>query len=288
MGQDLIKPEQYLQFHEVAKLLVGSNFCNVKRAEDALWIIATGHSLGLDAMASLRGIHIVSNKPVLSADLMAAVAMRHPDCERFQVVEMTPKRAVVEVKRRGWETATSVPFTLDDARDAGLLNNPTWKKYPADMCKARAISRAARLAFPDAVLGVYVEGELDGDPATSLEEREEVEVIEVAPAKLKKSREKSDMPQEWKDLNAELWGIFARCGLSKEESEAARTEIKRRLKVASLKDVPPPKLNAVIERILKDGAQLRTEEQIAAYLRELIASPVPQIATDTTPAPSLA
>lgn len=270
-----------------AETVSRSKLLGIQKPEDVLVIMLTGTELGLKPMQALRGIHIISGKPVLSADLLMAVALRHPDCIRFCVVEMTAERATVEVMRRGWEGSARYSFSREDAQTAGLWGRGNWKTYPSDMLKARAISRAARAAFADALLGVYVEGELD-DPTTTLEEREEVEVIEVAPAKPKKSREKSEMPQEWKDLNAELWGIFARAGLSKDESEAARTEIKRRLKVASLKDVPASKLNAVIERILKDGAQLRTEEQIAAYLRELIANSTPQIATDTTPAPSLA
>lgn len=153
------------QLAQVAEMLVKSAFCGVKNPADALWIVATGHSLGIDPVTSLRGIHVISGKPVLSADLMAAVAMRHPACEYLRVAEMTPERCVVHVKRHGWPEHTAVTFGLEDAKAAQLMKNPTWQKYPADMCKARAIARAARLAFPDALLGVYVDGELDDVPA---------------------------------------------------------------------------------------------------------------------------
>jgi hypothetical protein len=158
---------EMLELAQVSEMLVRSSFCGVKRAEDALWIVATGHSLGIDPVTSLRGIHVISGKPVLSADLMAAVAMRHPACEYLRVAEMTNERCVVHVKRRGWPEHTAVTFSVEDAKAAGLLGNATWKKYPSDMCKARAIARAARAAFPDALLGVYVEGEIEADePAT--------------------------------------------------------------------------------------------------------------------------
>lgn len=166
---DMIKTgaSDMIQLAQVAEMLVKSQFCGVKNPADALWIVATGHSLGIDPVTSLRGIHVISGKPVLSADLMAAVAMRHPACEYLRVAEMSPERCVVHVKRAGWPEHTAVVFGLDDAKAAQLLKNPTWQKYPADMCKARAIARAARLAFPDALLGVYVDGELDADePAT--------------------------------------------------------------------------------------------------------------------------
>ena len=153
------------ELERVAGMLARSSFCNVKNPADALWIVATGHSLGIDPVTSLRGIHVINGKPVLSADLMAAVAMRHPACEYLRVVEMTAERCVVHVKRRGWPEHSVVTFSIEDAKAADLLRNPTWKKYPADMCKARAIGRAARLAFPDGVLATYVDGELDDQPA---------------------------------------------------------------------------------------------------------------------------
>lgn len=155
---------EMMELAKVCELLVRSSFCGVKKPEDALWIVATGRSLGIDPVTSLRGIHVIGGKPVLSADLMAAVAMRHPECISLQVVEMTPQRATVKVQRRGWPEPSTFSFSMDDAKNADLLRNPTWKKYPADMCKARAIARAARAAFPDALLGVYVEGELTEEP----------------------------------------------------------------------------------------------------------------------------
>lgn len=183
-----VQASDLMELAKVSELLVRSSFCGVRKPEDALWIIATGHSLGIDPVTSLRGIHVISGKPVLSAELMAAVAMRHPDCICLQTVEMTAQKATVKVQRRGWSEPSLISFTIEDAKNAGLLNNPTWKKYPADMCKARAIARAARAAFPDALLGVYVEGELseqDDAPAQAapvvVQRADDRDVVDVTP-----------------------------------------------------------------------------------------------------------
>lgn len=159
----------YGHLAKVAEMLAGSTYCTERKPQDALWIIATGASLGLDPVTALRGIHVVKGKPVLSADLMAAAALRHPDCVRFQVVEMGDASATVEVMRKGWEKPSTYSFTKDDAQRAGLWGRGSWKAYAPDMLKARAISRAARAAFPDALLGVYVEGELDAAGDTTPE-----------------------------------------------------------------------------------------------------------------------
>jgi hypothetical protein len=146
----------------ISERLSRSTFCGVKKAEDALWIVATGAALGLDPLASLRGIHVIKGKPTLSADMMMAVVLRHAACKRF-VVTMGEVEASVEVLRDGWQEPKHYTFTRADAQRAGLWGKGTWAQYPQDMLKARAISRAARAAFPDALLGVYVHGELDGD-----------------------------------------------------------------------------------------------------------------------------
>lgn len=193
---------EMMELAKVCEMLVRSSFCGVKKPEDALWIVATGRSLGIDPVTSLRGIHVIGGKPVLSADLMAAVAMRHPECVCLQVVEMTPQRATVKVQRRGWPEPSMISFSMDDAKNADLLRNPTWKKYPADMCKARAIARAARAAFPDALLGVYVEGELTEEPVEAAPVVAHPDALDVTPPK--QAAPKTERPAQSKPESGEV------------------------------------------------------------------------------------
>lgn len=155
---------KYKEMAQVAELLIRARYCNVKDSADALWIVMTGHGLGIDPIASLRGINVIQGKPELSADMMMAVALKHPECKMFRTMEMTDERAVVEVQRRGWPDSVKYDYTFEEAQAAGLTNKQNWRKHRRDMLKARAISRAARAAFPDALMGVYVEGELDDSP----------------------------------------------------------------------------------------------------------------------------
>jgi hypothetical protein len=108
-------------------------------------------------------MYMISGKPVLAADAMAAVVKRF--CAQkgggfIRVVENTEDKCTVEYQRHDDPEVRSVTWTLDDAKRAGLLNNPTWAKYPADMCKARALTRAARTGWPDVLGGVYDPNEL--------------------------------------------------------------------------------------------------------------------------------
>jgi hypothetical protein len=73
----------------------------------------------------------------------------------IRVAEYGDERCTVEFKRHDEDEPRSVSWTLDDAKRAGLLVKDNWKGYPADMLKARALTRAARIGWPDLLGGVY-------------------------------------------------------------------------------------------------------------------------------------
>lgn len=145
----------------LAKLVVASGLAPkaVRTPEAAVVMILTGRELGLTAMQSIRSIHVVEGKPLLSADLMLALVLRLPTCEMFACVETTDALASFVAKRRG-QPETRLSFSIEQARNAGLLGKDNWKKYPAAMLRARAIAALARLVFPDAFVGVYEEDEI--------------------------------------------------------------------------------------------------------------------------------
>lgn len=218
---ELIKASDMMELAKVADLLVRSKFCGIKDPADVLWIVATGQSLGMDAMASLRGIHIINGKPVLSADVYSGLAMAHPACICLQVIEMTERKAVVKVQRKGWSEPSLITYTIEDAQRAQLASKTVWKAFPADMLKARAIARAARVAFPDAFLGVYIEGELE-------ETREEApavthpDALDVTPAPqpppARRAPSREDEGEEHDALCAQLRTWLKEAALGKERN----------------------------------------------------------------------
>jgi hypothetical protein len=57
-----------------------------------------------------------------------------------------------------------VSWTMQDATRAGLTGNPTWKKFPRQMLKARCISEAVRGIFPGVLSGLYAPEEVSDIP----------------------------------------------------------------------------------------------------------------------------
>lgn len=135
-----------------------------RKPEDVLVIVLTGAELGIAPMASARGIHVINGKAVFSADLMAGIALTSKPCEYLIVVESSPTVCTYRAKRKGAPSEVKMSFTIDEAKSAGLLTKDSWRHYPADMLRARALGRICRTVFPDVLHGCYVEGEIDPEP----------------------------------------------------------------------------------------------------------------------------
>lgn len=153
-------------FH-LASLLVKSRLLpdSAQTPEAAFAIIATGRELGLTAMQSLRSIHVIKGKTILSADLVAAlVKSRREVCSYFQLVESTTERATYKTHRVGEPEPTTLTFTIEDAKRAQVTGNPNWTKFPAQMLRARCITGLARAVYPDLAMGIYDADEFDDTP----------------------------------------------------------------------------------------------------------------------------
>lgn len=145
----------------LATILVGSKLLprSLSTPEAAFTVIMAGRELGLTAMQSLRSLHVIEGKPVMSSDLMLALCLRSPLCESFALVESTDSVATYKAKRAGQEPVT-LSFTAKQAEAAGLLNKDNWKKFRAAMLRARCIAALARIVFADLMLGVYETDEI--------------------------------------------------------------------------------------------------------------------------------
>jgi 5'-3' exonuclease len=126
--------------------------------------VLAGRELGLQAMASLRAIHIVEGKPTLSADLIRALVIRSGLAKYFRCTERTAARATFETQR-GDDPPIALTFTIEEGRAAWAgtqdkWDKSGWGKNPADMLIARAGAKLARLVYPDVVHGLYAPEEL--------------------------------------------------------------------------------------------------------------------------------
>lgn len=129
--------------------------------QGVLSTVMLGRELGMPAMASLRGVHVIEGKHSLSADTMVALVLKSGLAEYFDPIEFDMQHATFETFRKGGRKPITLTYTIEHAKQAGLVKAGSgWEKRPEEMLIARAKSRLARLVYPDIVGGLYTPDEL--------------------------------------------------------------------------------------------------------------------------------
>jgi len=121
-------------------------FADVKEASQAFVKVLYGRELGFGAITSMTGVHIITNKPTLSANLISA-AIKRSNKYDFQILKLENDGAVLEFFESGRALTPKSSFLKADAEAAGLLtgrNAHTWRAYPRNMYFARALTNGAR------------------------------------------------------------------------------------------------------------------------------------------------
>lgn len=164
----VIAPRTLAEAKELSTVLAAANSLPAslkKSPADIVAIVLAGAELGIPPMASIRSIHLIDGKPVLSADAMAGLCLRDRDvCEYLTLVVSTDAKATYRAKRKGAPEPVEISFTIEQAKIAGLVGKGNWAKYPAAMLRARAMSAIARAVFPDLVGNLYDSDELEPAP----------------------------------------------------------------------------------------------------------------------------
>ena len=124
--------------------------------------IMAGLELGIGPFAAMAGFHVIQGKVEMASNLIAA-RIKGSGKYSYRVLKHTRQECEIEFSEGETVVGTS-DFSIEEAKDAGLLGNPTWKKYPKNMLFARCISNGAKWHCPDVMSGipVYHEGEIGG------------------------------------------------------------------------------------------------------------------------------
>lgn len=137
------------------------------KSADVMVTIMAGAEMGLAPMASLRAIHVIEGRPVLSADGMVAVIHGSGKCEYFERVAESDTSVTYETKRVGAKSPRTCTWTLQMAKTAGLHLKDNWRAYPRAMLASRAKSELARDVYPDVLAGCYTDDEIERTPNTA-------------------------------------------------------------------------------------------------------------------------
>lgn len=144
-----------------AKMVSGSEFAPKDfkgKPESCMLAIQHGSEVGLSPMQSLQSIAVINGRPTIWGDAALALVIGSHVCEYVTEGidgEGDKMAAVCFAKRRGYEKATIVRFSVEDAKKAGLWGKSgPWQQYPKRMLQLRARGFALRDAFPDVLRGL--------------------------------------------------------------------------------------------------------------------------------------
>lgn len=158
----------------MAEAIAKSKLFGIQTAEQALALGLLCQAEGRHPAEAARDYHIIGGKPSLKSEAMLARFQQAGG--RVEWHEYTHE-AVSGTFTHPQGGSLKVSWTIKDAERAGLTSNPTWRKFPRQMLKARCISEAVRGIFPGVLSGLYAPEEVqEFAPVQSHTEPEPIQV----------------------------------------------------------------------------------------------------------------
>jgi hypothetical protein len=116
----------------------------------------------------LRSIDVIQGTPGLRAHAMRGLVQAHG--HKIQLLESNDRVCRMRGRRKdeGDEDWQEIEWTIEQARDLGLLGKDQWKKQPKTMLQARATGVICRLVASDVLHAMPYNSEELGDGAADL------------------------------------------------------------------------------------------------------------------------
>lgn len=249
----------------------------IKTPEAAAIIALKAKELNMPIMVGFAHIHVINGKPTLSAEMMQSLARKNLPGLVINIIESSSERATVEfIRPEAGSKPYKITFTLEDAKRADLMKNPTWQKYPAAMLWSRAVSAGLRKVCPEALIGVsYTPEELGANVD------QDGNVIETTSRQVEESAkpEALKVPAVESEIDLKIKAEFQKIALLKNELQLSNDDLKaevhkefgtddaRKLTLEQLKQV-----TAMLEKeqeARKQGKEVNETEDDAPWLKEV-------------------
>lgn len=135
-------------------------------------ILQAGKESGLQPLEAMSSFYLVNGKVAMYGDTAISQVIRAGHDVEWG--ECTHETATVTITRGDTGKKMSATFTMKMVTDRGLTSNPLYRKFPDNMLKFKAFGMVAKFLVPDALRGISIKEDIEG------------EVIEDAPEEPKK------------------------------------------------------------------------------------------------------
>jgi hypothetical protein len=153
-----------------------------------LLLLLTAREYDIPPMQALNGgLMNIDGKIEMATHLMCAKIRQSGHSIEVQYGQDEKLGAFCKLsgKRKDNGDTMTITYGMAHAQQAGLSTRDSWKKYPREMCYARALGRLARMLFADVLGGIYTIGEIsDSEPLGETVTAVPVKQVEINVGKL--------------------------------------------------------------------------------------------------------
>ncbi len=274
LEDSLFAPSLYEHYFKIATMLAKSGVipkCYIGKPDDIFVAMAMGYQLGLPVEQSLQDIAVINGKPCIYGDGLLAVVISRPDCVSIHETPIMKGDLIIgyscTVERRGHAPHTK-QFTLQDAENAGLFRNPTWKSYPDRMLQMRARSFAIRDKFADALRGIAVAEEVQD---YNIIDGEIVEAPQTQTEKTKnqiKDKVKNKTPSDTFEIPVTAVDKPIH-NTGRDDIEITPDQIDYIYGLIKEKEMPPERLTAAMAYFKVDSVESMSDAQARLFILQL-------------------
>lgn len=154
------------------------------KVADVAMMIMAGTEMGFGPGASLRSIHVIEGRPVLSASAKVALVRSSGKCRYFECVEESEDRVIYETMRVDGTRPQRCTWTKQDIKNAGLNTKDNHRLHGRQMLHARCKSELCERVYEDVINGIATEEEV-GDwtpPDRNGGDAEDAVIVSETPA----------------------------------------------------------------------------------------------------------
>lgn len=174
------------RIERMAQAVAKSGLFGLKTPDQAMALMLVAESEGRHPASAAKDYHIINNNPSKKAEAMLRDFLLAGG--KVEWHSLDDRKADATFSHPAGGTAR-IDWTLERAAQAGLTNNPNWKKYPRAMLRSRVVSEGVRTIYPAATSGMYVPEEVqDFEPHKKSKSEPVKEAIDV------ESRPVTEMP----------------------------------------------------------------------------------------------
>lgn len=147
-----VRQSSLQEMQAFAEAACQSKFYGFTNPAQMLPLMIVAQSQGRSFASVVEEYSIIQGRPALKAEAMLSRFQRAGG--HIKWMELSDERCAAVFSHASCDPV-EIDWDLDRAKQAGILGNAMWKKYPRNMLKARVISDGVRTAFPACLGGMY-------------------------------------------------------------------------------------------------------------------------------------